>query len=150
MKASIGIRLDEKIIKKLEDVGEEENLDRSTMIRKFLEKGYKDYLKEKAADKYKKGKLTISGAAELADLTIWEMEKYLVDEGYVSDYSMKDMVEELKLLDVIYLLIRQRFFPFSTISVRLSFIHSTLYFVFPFFYAGFFRIDWNLYISQNL
>lgn len=69
------------------------------MVRKFLERGYKDYLKEKAADKYKKGDLTISGAAELAGLTIWDMEKYLVEEGYVSDYSMKDMTEELELLD---------------------------------------------------
>lgn len=99
MKASIGIRLDEELIKKLEDVGDEENLDRSTIIRKFLEKGYKEYLKEKAAGKYKSSELSISGAADMAGLTIWEMEKYLVEEGYVSDYSMKDLMEEIKVLD---------------------------------------------------
>ncbi len=98
MKSSIGVRIDEDFIEKLESIGEEEQLDRSTMIRKLLEKGYRQYLKEKAADRYRRGEVTISKAAEIAEMTIWEMERYLVEEGYVSEYSAKDLMDELETL----------------------------------------------------
>ncbi len=96
MKTSIGVRLDKEFIEKLEATGEEENLDRSTMIRKFLQKGYQAYMKEKAADKYRSGEVTISKAAEMADITVWEMEKYLMEEGYVSEYSIEDLMTEVE------------------------------------------------------
>lgn len=98
MKSSIGVRLDEEFINKLESIGEDEKLDRSTIIRKLLEKGYREYLKEKAADKYRSGEVTISKAAEIAETTIWGMERYLVENGYVSKYSAKDLMDELENL----------------------------------------------------
>jgi len=99
MKTSIGIRLDDEFIEKLEELGKEENLDRSTMIRKFLEMGYRDYLKKKASEGYIKGELSISGAADMAKITVWDMMKYLVDQGYRSSYSSRDMMEEMELLE---------------------------------------------------
>ncbi len=99
MKTSIGIRLDEEFIEKLDSLGEKEKVDRSTMIRKILERGYKEYLKERSSDKYRKGEVTISKAAELAETTVWEMEKYLVERGYVSEYSIKDLKSELEMLE---------------------------------------------------
>ncbi len=96
MKTSIGVRIDEEFIEKLESIGEEENLDRSTIIRKLLEEGYRAYMKEKAAERYKSGEVTISEAAEQADITIWEMEKYLVEKGYVSEYTIDDLMKEVK------------------------------------------------------
>ncbi len=99
MKTSIGIRLDDEFIEALEELGKEENLDRSTILRKFLEMGYRDYLKKKAAESYMKGELSISGAADTAKITVWEMMNYLVDEGYRSDYSGTDMMEEIELLE---------------------------------------------------
>ncbi|MFP4050708.1 MAG: UPF0175 family protein [Thermoplasmata archaeon] len=98
MKSSIGVRLDEEFIKKLESIGEDEKLDRSTIIRKLLEKGYREYLKEKAAEKYRSEEVTISKAAEIAETTIWDMERYLVENGYVSEYSAKDLMDELENL----------------------------------------------------
>jgi len=55
-------------------------------------------IKEKAAEAYKEGKITISEAAQQASLTIWEMEEYLVDKGYKSDYSIDDLEKEILLL----------------------------------------------------
>jgi len=98
MKSSIGVRIEEEFIEKLESIGDDEKLDRSTMIRKLLEKGYREYLKEKAADKYRSGEVTISKAAEIAEITIWDMERYLVEGGYISEYSAKDLMDELENL----------------------------------------------------
>ena len=34
----------------------------------------------------------------MSNLTIWEMERYLIEKGYKSDYSIDDLDKELKLL----------------------------------------------------
>ena len=47
---------------------------------------------------YKKGLITISEAANQCNCTIWEMEKYLIEQGYKSEYSIEDLESELKFL----------------------------------------------------
>lgn len=59
----------------------------------------KGWLAKKAAEDYLKGKVTLSEAARKAELTLWEMEKYLVDNGFKSSYSAEDLEKELRLLE---------------------------------------------------
>ena len=92
---AIGIKLDNKFLNKIENLGKEENLDRSTIMRLLLEEGYKTRIKKKAAKDYAAGKITISNAAEKAGLTVWEMEQYLVLNGFKSQYSIEDLNEEV-------------------------------------------------------
>ena len=99
MAEAIGIRLDSAILKKIEKLGKEEVLDRSSIIRKLVYLGYQDIMKKKAAEQYVKGRITLSEAAGKAELTIWEMEQYLVESRYKSSYSIEDLNNELKLLD---------------------------------------------------
>jgi len=54
---------------------------------------------ENVAILYKKGKITLSEAANKANLTLWEMEKFLVDRGYKSEYSIEDLEKEMMLLE---------------------------------------------------
>lgn len=98
MSEPIGIRLPKELLKKIEKLSKEESEDRSTVIRKLVLKGYVDVMKKKASENYIKGSVTISGAAVQAGLTIWEMEKYLVEQGFKSSYSIGDLDEEIKLL----------------------------------------------------
>ena len=98
MSEAIGVRFDEEFLKELEKLCSLEHSDRSTLIRKFSYLGYKEYMKQRAARDYLEGRVTISKAAIIAGITIWEMEQYLVSAGFVSKYSLKDLEEELKLL----------------------------------------------------
>jgi len=98
MAEAIGIRLDEDFLKKIEKLSKEEILDRSTVLRKLIQVGYDNIMKQKAAQKYTQGKVTISEAARQAELTVWEMEKFLVENGFKSEYSIEDLDGELKLL----------------------------------------------------
>ncbi|KXA92683.1 hypothetical protein AKJ65_07205 [candidate division MSBL1 archaeon SCGC-AAA259E19] len=75
-------------------MSDEKGLDRSTLMRKLLEKKYKTMKKEETAEEYKKGQITLSKAAEEAETTIWVMEKFLIDSGYKSNYSIKDLERE--------------------------------------------------------
>lgn len=86
--------MDKELIEKLDRLAAEEDLNRSTIARKLLKKGYKNYLKKKTADRYKKGEITISKAAEEAGITVWAMEQFLVEEGYKSSFSLKDLEQE--------------------------------------------------------
>lgn len=96
MGEAIGIRLDESFLKKIEELSKEEVLNRSSTIRKLVYMGYISLIKKKSAEDYIKGKITISEAAHRAEISIWEMEKYLVEQGYKSEYSIEDLNKELK------------------------------------------------------
>jgi len=91
---AIGIRVEPEFLKKIEKLGKEESMDRSTAMRMLLEQGYKSHMKKKAAEKYRQGKTTMSSAAGEANLTIWEFEQYLIANGYKSQYSIEDLKEE--------------------------------------------------------
>ena len=98
MNEAIGVRFNNVFLKKIEKLSKEELLDRSSTIRKLVYLGYRNLIKKKVAEDYKKGKITISEAANRAEMTVWEMEKYLVEQGYKSDYSIEDFNEELELI----------------------------------------------------
>ena len=53
---------------------------------------------KRAAEEYLAGKITLSGAAHKAEITIWDMQKYLVDGGFKSSYSVTDLEKELRML----------------------------------------------------
>lgn len=95
MPKSVGIRLDEGFLLELDKMSRNEGTDRSTLIRRLIKKGYQEHLKEKAAERYMRGEITISKAAEDANITLWEMEKFLVERGYRSAYSVEDLMDEL-------------------------------------------------------
>ncbi len=52
---------------------------------------------KKSAQQYVEGKVTLSEAADKAEMSVWDMEKYLVEHGFKSNYSIKDLKEEMKL-----------------------------------------------------
>ncbi len=94
----VAMRIESNLLEMIDKLGEEENLDRSSVIRKLIRRGYKEEIKENVAKMYIEGKTTISYAAHIAGISIWEMEKYLIDKGYRSDYSIEDIEREMKLL----------------------------------------------------
>ena len=96
MTGAIGIRLPNDILAKIGKLSREESEDRSTIIRKLLSAGYSDFIKKRAADKYREGKITISEAARQAEISIWEMETCLIRLGYKSEYSVDDIERELR------------------------------------------------------
>ena len=98
MERAIGIRLPGEMLKQIERVSREELLDRSTVIRKFLMIGFRVFMRKKAAEEYLAGKITFSEAAHKAGLTLWELEKYLVEHGFKSTYSIEDLEKEIRVI----------------------------------------------------
>lgn len=91
--------MDKDFLRKIAEIGEKENLDRSSTIRKLVYMGYKEKIKEEAINEYLSGKITLSETAHKAGISIWDVLKILVEKGYKSSYSIEDLEEELNLLD---------------------------------------------------
>jgi predicted HTH domain antitoxin len=96
---SVGVRLPKKVLEYIDQEAERQSVDRSVIIRKLVEKGAAELEKEKAAKLYIEGRVSISGAAEKAGLTIPEMIDYLVRKGFKSDYSIEDFRRGVTLLE---------------------------------------------------
>ncbi|MEM3126500.1 MAG: UPF0175 family protein [Candidatus Woesearchaeota archaeon] len=98
MTNAISVRIEEEFLHKIDSLGKDTGLDRSTVIRQLISKGYDELVKEKMVQKYVEGKLTFSAAAHRAGMTLWDFEKFLVEKGFKSQYSIEDLQEEIKLL----------------------------------------------------
>lgn len=94
MTQALGIRLDEDILSQIDSISREDDDDRSTTIRKMILKGMRERNKEKARDDYIRGKLSLSGAADKAGVTLFDFREYLVSTGFVSSYSVEDLMNE--------------------------------------------------------
>lgn len=96
---SVGVRLSKKVLEYIDKQAKTESVDRSVVIRRLVERGAVEFEKEKAAKLYMEGKISISGAAENAQVTIPEMVDYLVCKGYKSEYSVYDFRRGASLLE---------------------------------------------------
>ncbi|MHA1689383.1 MAG: UPF0175 family protein [Promethearchaeota archaeon] len=93
----ISTRLDEKEIEELNKICEKEKVDRSALIRKFLLIQMKEYRMKNAAEKYRKGIISLAEAATMAKVSIYEMMEHLDRERIQSPSLTKEEMElELK------------------------------------------------------
>ena len=60
---------------------------------------YDEYKKQRAVGLYKEGKVSLSEAAKIADVNIYEMIDLLIKAGIKSDYSLEDMKNEREILE---------------------------------------------------
>ena len=97
MNEIVAIRIDSDFLEKVEKLGAEEVVDRSTLLRDLIRTGYQEKIKMRAAQWYKEGKITFTEAAHQAGLTLWDMQHYLIDTGFRSEYSLDDLQKEMKL-----------------------------------------------------
>lgn len=69
---SISARVPDDLEAELETYLEDENLDRSTAVRKLLTEALSDWRRERALDQLARGQVTLSRAAEIAEMPIWD------------------------------------------------------------------------------
>lgn len=80
---TISARVPDDLDAELEAYLEEEQLDRSTAVRKLLAEGLADWRRDRALRKLEDGEVTFSRAAEIADVSVWELAR-LADERDVT------------------------------------------------------------------
>jgi len=85
-------QLTDEMVRDIEEFMRVHSIDRSTAIRKLLEKSLDQWKIEKAISKYMKGTISLMKASEVAGLSLWEF----IDELQKRDITINviDAVEE--------------------------------------------------------
>ncbi|EMA47122.1 UPF0175 family protein [Halobiforma nitratireducens] len=94
---TISTRVPDDLEKELEQYLEEERLDRSTAVRKFLAEGLAEWRREQALEKLAAGEITVTKGADLAGMSVWEFTQlaHEHDITWVSRDHLESDLEEL-------------------------------------------------------
>ena len=90
MTKQLNLRLDEDLIKEFEELAENENLDRSSLIKKILIEGLRKERFDFAIKKYVLKEISIERAAELAKVSLHEFISKISQMGIPSNLSLED------------------------------------------------------------
>ena len=90
MTKQMNLRLDEDLIKEFEELAEEENLDRSSLVRKILIEGLQQERLNIAIQKYTLKEISIERATEIAKLSMHEFIQKLTQLGIPSNLTVED------------------------------------------------------------
>ena len=90
----ISTRLEEEDAKVLEEIAKEENVDKATLVRKWILSKITEHRLEKAAEKYRKGLISIEEAAKMANTTIWKFIEYIREKNIWPPFQSKEELEK--------------------------------------------------------
>ena len=96
MPATVTTRVEDELLKVIDEIAEREGMDRSTVIRRFLHKAVRDWLIEKSLEDYELGKLTLWQAAARCGLSLWEAIYEVKKREIRVPYTLEELREDLK------------------------------------------------------
>lgn len=88
-------RVPEELYDALERIREAEQLDRSTAIKRLLERGIADWRLETAIERYQRGAVSLGKAAELAEVSSWRFLDALAERGIEVNYREADLEADI-------------------------------------------------------
>lgn len=94
---TVSARVPEELEAALEEYAAAENVERSTAIRQLLADGLESWRVEHALDLLDDGRVTLSRAAEIADVSVWELRRRAAeaDVTWVDDRHTAADLEDL-------------------------------------------------------
>ncbi|MGB9741385.1 MAG: UPF0175 family protein [Candidatus Bathyarchaeia archaeon] len=99
MSEVVSARLPKEKVRLVEEIAKEEKVDKSTILERALEHYTREWKLEKAVGLYRDGRVTLSRAAEIAEISVWEMIDILAQKKVTLQYSVEDLEEDLKVLE---------------------------------------------------
>ena len=95
---TVSLRLPASEAERLQRAAQGMGVERSTLLRLALRRGAQALLLERACDTYRRGEVTLSRAAEMADLSLREMILKLRDQGVTLSYGPDELTADLQSL----------------------------------------------------
>jgi predicted HTH domain antitoxin len=92
---TLSLRLDSREVKQLDEAAEHDGLDRSALLKRLLRRGYADYRYENACTAYRHGEVTLSRAAEMAGLSVYDLLSRFPADGLQLNLTTDDLRKEL-------------------------------------------------------
>lgn len=93
---TISTRLEPDEVALLESLGELSGSDRSSLVRALLRRGMRELRREQAVEAYRQDSVTLSRAAEIAGLSLWDfialMDRECLELHYGADDFEADLI----------------------------------------------------------
>ena len=93
----VGARLPQSLINDLEKIEKADQSDRSTTLRKLLSVAIREWKLDYYAKEYTRGRITMSRAAEEAEVPLWEMLEYARQQKIPAQYSLEDLQHDMQM-----------------------------------------------------
>jgi len=93
---TLSTRLDEEEACKIDELASNLGLDRGALLKQLIRKGLREVQTERALDAYRRGTITLSRAAEIADLTLRDMLLRLPEESLELNYDVRELARDLE------------------------------------------------------
>ena len=91
---TVSTRLVPEDLISLDDLALRAGLDRSSMTKSIVRKGLKECRLEAALEAYINGEATLSRAAELADVSMWDFLRKIEQRGLSVNYDLRELEED--------------------------------------------------------
>jgi len=96
MGKTITSRLPDKMVEEIERIAKLENLDRSSVVRRLLNKAIPEWKIDYALKLYQQKEISLGKAAELSSLSIWEMLEKLSQNKIPLNYDLEELKSDLE------------------------------------------------------
>lgn len=94
----VDVWLPSGLMRDLEFVGESEQADRSSTVRRLLVKAVREWKLEYYVRQYGDGKFTLARAARDAGVSLWEMMEYARARKMAAQYDLEDLQRDLETI----------------------------------------------------
>ena len=96
MPVTITTRVNDSLVKLIDEIAQKEGMDRSTVLRRFLEQSAREWLINKSLKEFQEGKLTLRQAAKISKLSLWEVIEEAKKRKTYFPYTIEDLRDDLK------------------------------------------------------
>ena len=93
---TLSTRLTDKEACKIDELASSLGLDRGALLKQLIRKGLKETQTERALDAYRHGTISLSRAAEIADLSLRDMLLRLPEQSLELNYDVGELRRDLE------------------------------------------------------
>jgi len=93
---TLSTRLPKEDARKIDELAANLGLDRGALLKQLIRKGLKEIQVERALDGYRHGTITLSKAAEIAELPLRDMLLRLSEESVELNYDVRELIRDLE------------------------------------------------------
>ena len=96
--ATLTARVPDDMVKELARVSKEEQLDKSTVVRRLLAESLGKWREQRALEQYQKGAWSTEQASHYAKVSPWRFFELLQHRGVFLNYDEEELQEDLKAI----------------------------------------------------
>ena len=93
---TLSTRLGSDEARKIDELAADLGLDRGALLKQLIRKGLKDIQTERALDAYRRGTITLSRAAEIAELSLRDILLRLPEESIELNYDVRELQRDME------------------------------------------------------